>query len=323
VDFFAAVRLVQSRATDCPRIGRSNSPSEDPIRFAQSPSLDFAPSTLEAVQLNGSRPVLYSRHFGLFGPQGPLPLALTEYARDRILHHGDRTFAAFCNVLHHRFHSFFFRAWADGLKTVDHDRPHDQHWPAYVGSLAGLGMESLLERNSVPDAAKLFFSGRLAQQARNAEGLEAIIQHFFGVKTELQSFVGGWLQLPEESACRLDGSPEHAALGATVIVGRKVWTCQLRFRLRLGPMPLVDLERLLPGQRAFRRLCDWIRQYAGDQFEWDVQLILDRTQVPEVILGKRGRLGWTSWLKTTPFEHDPADLVLNEASLPQPSSTYG
>jgi len=316
-DFYAAVRLLQSRSPDQPRIGHSWSPRQDPVRFAQSPALEFAPSTLEAVrQKDPARPpTLYSRHFGLFGPNGPLPLCLTEYARDRILHHGDVTFVAFCNVFHHRLLSFFFRAWADAQKTVDFDRPNDQHWSHYVGSLMGIGMDSLEGRDSVPDRAKLYFAGRLVQQARNAEGLEAILQDFFGIQTEVWTFVGRWLKLPPGSSCKLGYSPETGTLGATVILGARVWTCQLHFSLRMGPMKLVEFERLLPLGDSFKRLCDWIRQYAGDHYSWDLRLVLARDEVPAIQIGRYGRLGWTTWLKTKPFGHDAEDLVLQPSGL--------
>jgi len=311
-DFYAAVRLLQSSFSNRPRIGHSWSPSQDPVRFAQSPALDFASSTIESVKRKDpSRPpVLYSRHFGLFGPNGPLPLCLTEYARDRILHNGDVTFAAFCNVFHHRLLSFFFRAWADAQKTVDFDRPGDQHWSHFIGSLVGLGMDSLLERDSIPDRAKLYYAGRLVQQNRNAEGLEAIVQDFFGIHTELSTFVGRWLKLPAGSACKLGESSDTGTLGATVIVGSRVWNCQLHFRLRMGPMKLAEFERLLPTGSSFRRLCDWVRQYTGEQYSWDALLVLAKEEVPSIQLGKAGRLGWTTWLKTKPFLHDAEDLVL-------------
>jgi type VI secretion system protein ImpH len=314
-DFFAAVRLLQSYFPAQPRVGHSRSLAQDGLRLAHTPFLDFAPATLEALRCNDPQrpPVLYSRHFGLFGPNGPLPLCYTEFARDRILHHGDSTFAAFCNAFHHRLLSFFFRAWADAQKAVDFDRPGDQHWSSFTASLIGLGMDSLLERDSVPDRAKLFFAGRLVQQSRNAEGLEAIVKEFFGVRTELQTFVGHWLNLPTEARCRLGASAETGALGATVILGSRFWSCQLHFRLRLGPLNLAEYERLLPTGSSFRRLRDWIRQYAGEHFSWDVQMVLSRDEVPVIKLGGSGRLGWTTWLKSLPFTRDADDLVLRGA----------
>lgn len=311
-DFCAAVRLLQSRFSNLPRIGHSWSPAQDPVRFAQSPALDFAPATLEALRRKDpSRPpTLYSRHFGLFGPNGPLPLCLTEYAYERILHHGDVTFAAFCNVFHHRLLSFFFRAWADANKAVDSDRPGGQCWSHYVGSLIGLGMDSLMARDSVPDRAKLYFAGRLVQQNRNAEGLEAIIQDFFGIRTELWTFVGRWLKLPPKSVCKLGHSADTGTLSATLILGSRIWTCQLHFRLRMGPMKFAEFERMLPIGSSFRRLCDWVRQYAGDYYSWDAQLVLAKEEVPKTQIGVAGRLGWTTWLKTRPFERDADDLIL-------------
>lgn len=312
-DFYAAVRLLQSRFPNQPRIGHSGSLAQDPVRFAQSPALDFAPSILEAVKSKDpSRPpVIYSRHFGLFGTNGPLPLCLTEYARDRIFHHGDVTFTEFCNVFHHRLLSFFFRAWADGRKTVDFDRSEDQCWPQFVGSLVGLGLKSLQDRDSVPDRAKLFLAGRLVQQSRNAEGLESIIQDFFAVQTQVQTFVGSWMRLPASSVCKLGDSRETGCLGSSVIAGSRIWNCQMHFRLRMGPMKLADLERLLPTGASFKRLRDWIQLYVGEEFTWDAQLVLAREEIPAVQLGKAGRLGWTTWLKTKPFERDADSLILS------------
>ena len=311
-DFYVAVRLLQSSFRAQRRIGYSSSLEEDPVRFAQSPALDFAPATLEALrQKDPARPpVIYSRHFGLFGPNGPLPLCLTEHARERILHHGDPTFAAFCNIFHHRLSSFFFRAWADAQKTVDFDRTEDEHWSQYFSSLIGLGQASLHGRDSVPDHAKIYYAGRLVQQNRNAEGLGAILQDFFGVATEVMTFVGRWLRLPADAVCQLGKSPQTGTLGSTILAGARFWTCQLHFRLRLGPMKLADYERLLPSGASFQRLRDWIRYYVGDEFTWDAQMLLAREEVPAVQLGRAGRLGWTTWLKTKPFAADAADLIL-------------
>ena len=318
-DFCAAVRRLQSHFPGLPRIGYSRKLAQDPVRFAQNPGLEFAPATLEKLERKDPArpPVLFSRHFGLFGPNGPLPLCLTEYALERMTLPGTRrdpTFVAFCNVFHHRLLSFFFRAWADARKTVDFDRPSDQNWGRFLGSLVGMGMESLLERESVPDRATLYFSARLVQRTRNTEGLEAIVQDFFAIPTRLKTFVGRWLNLPVGSQCKLGASPESSLLGATVIVGSRFWTCQLHFRLRMGPMNLADYERMLPTGASFRRLRDWVRFYTSDQYSWDVQLVLAKGEVPPIQMGKAGLLGWTTWLKTKPFDHDAEDLVLQGSS---------
>jgi type VI secretion system protein ImpH len=320
-DFFQAVRLLECAFAHLPRVGWAKSPAQEAFRFAQQPDLAFPPATVREVRLRDPDrpPVLFAQFFGLFGPNGALPHHLTEYARERELHHGDRTFAAFLNVFHHRMFAFFYRAWAGSQKTVDLDRlgapdPDDQeHFARYIGSLSGLGMESLLERDSVPDHAKLYYSGRLVTRPRNAEGLQAILEDFFGIPVRIETFAGRWLDLPADSICRVGESPATGLLGVNTIVGSRVWDCQLAFRIRLGPMRLADYHRLLPSGRAFQRVRDWVRNYCGDTYLFDVQLVLLAAEVPPLQLGE-AQLGWTTWLSSQPFDHDADDLVL-EASI--------
>jgi type VI secretion system protein ImpH len=282
------------------------------VRFAQKSSLAFAPATIDSVEPTPgeSAPRLWVNFFGLLGPNGPLPLHLTEYARERELHHNDRTFGAFLNVFHHRLISLFFRAWADNQKALDLDRPEDQRFAAYLGSFFGMGMDSLRNRDALPDRAKLYFSGRMASQTRNAEGLEAILDDYFGIRAEIQTFVGRWMKLPEDSLCQLGASPQTGRLGINALVGSRIWECQLNCRIQMGPMKFADYERLLPSGSAFKQLQCWVRNYAGDSYYWDVKLVLARDEIPAVSLGRSGRLGWTTWLKTRPFDRDAGDLVL-------------
>src|SRR5947208_2330848 len=78
-DFFKAVRLLECSRPDLPRVGFSISPSEDPVRFWQKPSLRFPPSTIDSVEPKGTAPRMAVNFFGLFGFHGPLPPHLTEY----------------------------------------------------------------------------------------------------------------------------------------------------------------------------------------------------------------------------------------------------
>jgi type VI secretion system protein ImpH len=314
-DFFRAVRLLENRRTDLPRVGCALSPAQDPVRFCQKPSLGFAPSTLEAFEPRsaelGSK--LFVRFFGLLGPNAPLPPHLTEYAHERELHYGDRTLAAFLNVFHHRLISFFYRAWAANQKTVDLDRSDDQRFPLFLGSACGLAGEGLQNRDSIQDWAKLYFAGRLACQTRSAEGLKAILREYFEIPTDLHTFVGHWMDLPPDSVCELGKSPQTGSLGVNTILGSRFYEGQLKFRIRLGPMKFKDYERLLPYGAAFERLRQWVLNYCGEHYFWDAQIVLEAGEVPFTQLGRAGSLGWTTWLKTQPFTRVADDLILNPA----------
>ena len=312
-DFFRAVRLLESQFRNWPRLGKSLTPRNDPVRFKQNPSLAFAPSTLQGFEpgTDDRPPKLYVNFVGLFGPNGPLPLHVTEYAHDRQRNAHDGSLVAFCDIFHQRFLSLFYRAWASNQKTADMDRPEESRFAIYIGSLFGLGMESVKDRDAVPDWAKLYYSGRLVSQARNAEGLQAIIRDYFGMPAQIETFCGQWLTLPQNSICRLGATPETGSLGVTTIVGARFWECQLKFRVRLGPMTLSELYRLLPSGTSFTRLRTWVLNYVNEELMWDAQLILRRDEVPEVCLGQAGLLGWTSWIRSKPFEHDAEDLIIN------------
>jgi len=309
--FYQAVRRLENARADLPRVGHSRRPSEDPIRFCQEASLAFPPATLKELRRGalGGAPQLFVTFMGLLGPNGPMPFHLTEYARGRALAH-DETLSRFLDVFNHRMVSLFYRAWASCNQAVNYERGDGDRYAVYAGSLFGIGMSSLRERDRVPDGAKLYYSGRLVCQTRHRDGLRALLEDYFRIPARITEFVGQWLPLPEAYRCRLGESAETGSLGATAIVGAHIWDCQQKFRIVFGPMALADYERMLPGEASHERLVDWIRNYTGDELCADVQLILKAEEVPQVQLGAQGRLGWTTWLSSAPFERDADDLVL-------------
>jgi type VI secretion system protein ImpH len=311
-DFFCAMRLLEAQLRESPRWGESITPRNEPIRFRQEPSLAFAPSTLDRFEpATGEQPgALVVNFLGLFGPNGPLPLHVTEYARDRLRNAHDPSMVAFLNLFHQRVLSLFYRAWAVNQKAADFDRPDEAAFPTYIGSLYGLGTESLRHRDAVSDWSKLYYSGRLVCQTRNAEGLSAIIEDYFGMPTEIESFRGHWLELPQDCVCRLGESPATGSLGVTTVIGARFWDCQLKFRIRLGPLTFAELTRMLPTSESFTRLKTWVITYLNQELFWDAQLILKKEEVPQTQLGQAGLLGWTCWIRSQPAARDAEDVVL-------------
>lgn len=186
-DFFQAVRRLDCARSGGEPVGVSTRLKMDPVRFAQKVSLAFAPSTIAGVDkpVEGSAPRFAVNFFGLLGPNGPMPLHLTEYIHEREHNFHDRTLARFLDIFHHRMISLFYRAWAVNQPTASFDRamhdPLSDRVGSYVGSMAGLGSPALRGRDRVSDLAKLHYVGRLACQAKNAEGLEAVIADYFKV----------------------------------------------------------------------------------------------------------------------------------------------
>jgi type VI secretion system protein ImpH len=294
-----------------PRFGTAVRPSEEPIRLGQDPEMVFAPSPIGELQpgRDGRPPRLSVNFFGLLGPNGPMPLHITEYARDRLRNADDPTMARFFDVFHHRMLMVFYRVWASARPAVSHDSPATDRFQLYVGALAGLGLASLRGRDEFPDMAKLYYAGRLSAQTHNAEGLEAMIGDFFSLPARIQPFVGDWLELPVENRWRLTGRAGGMQLGLSTTLGAHTWARQQKFRVVLGPLERGQFRSLLPGGASLPKLTALVRNYVGDELRWDLRLIVKQRAEEPWILGK-ARLAWTTWLGQT-AEGGLEDLVLD------------
>ena len=318
-DYFAVLRRLEALAAPAPRWGHALLPGAEPLRVGQEPSLSFAPSSLSRFEPGAAQaPRLRQLFFGYIGPNGPLPLHLTEYAHLRQHNAADETLVRFADIFHHRMASLFFRAWAESEPTVSHDRPQQDRFALQLGALAGLGMEALQGRDAMPDLAKVHFTGRLASHTRNAEGLGAILASFFAAPVEIREFVPKWVQLPRDALCLLGRDPGTGTLGSTATAGARIRVYHHRFRIVIGPLELAQYERLLPGAPGLDKMAQTVRNYLGDELDWEVNLVLHRDEVPAVRLGRSGRLGWTGWMgKRRSRRH--ADDLTTTPPLPGPT----
>lgn len=311
--FHSALRWMDCAHPELPRIGTARSPRDELIRVGQDASMRFEPSTVSSYDRPKGAEFdrLGVAFWGLFGPNGALPLHLTDYALERQRQHKDTTFLAFVDLFHHRMLCLFHRAWASGQPALSYDRPDQDRFGDYLAALCGLGLPSLRQRDAMPDAAKLHFCGRLLQAAKNADGLLAIVREYFRVAVDITEFVGEWLPIAAADRCRLGASPETGTLGQTAVAGAFAFECQHRFRLHIGPLTLDRFEHFLPGCEPLDTLVAVVRNYIGDELVWDLQLSLRHDQVPEPRLGANARLGWTTWIGNRRAEQDADDLILD------------
>lgn len=321
-EFFQALRLIEAFHVDKPRLGTARRPSDEPLRLGQSTDLGFAPTSLAKLDLNdrSGLPRLEVRFFGLFGPNGPLPLHMTSYARERKMHKGDETLGRFADLFHHRLLLLFYRAWAQAQPGTSLDRPEDDRFATYVGSLAGVGGAAWRNRDAVHDHARLAFSGVLSRQARNADGLAHLLGTYLGMAVRIEPFVGRWMPLPQGDRTRVvrkvaSRRLSTAQLGVSAVLGQAVFDRQHHFRIHIGPLSLCDFEALLPTGSALPAVHALVQQYIGLELGWDLRLEMHKAQVPATQPGRQGRLGWTSWLGQ-PRGQTPAALNLQPRSTP-------
>lgn len=308
--FYQVLRFIDARSNLRKPIGRNTLPRHEPIRMRQEPSMSFAPSNLTKVERQPAKPTTISiLGFGLFGPNGPLPLHITEYVYERIHNHRDHTHSAFADIFHHRLITLFYRAWADAQNTVSLDRQED-NFSRHVASLISLGFDSLLNRDDIHDHIKLYFAGHLARQSRNPEGLIQILRTFFGVDVSLQEFIPQWLDIAPEHQIQLGVNPQ--SLGQDTILGSRIKDAQHKFRLALGPMSREQFRTFFPNAKRSRELISWVRQYIGIELAWDTQLILDKDEIEGVSLGGELRLGLDTFLgERNPERGDFDELIFD------------
>jgi type VI secretion system protein ImpH len=319
VDFYCLMRRIEAAHRHLPRLGEARRPSAEPVRLGQEAALDFPTGAVSRIARDGKgRLRIAVRFLGLFGSQGPLPLHLTELARERERSHGDPTLARFADVFHHRLLSFFYRAWRQAQPAASFDHPDRDRFKSYVGALFGHGTPTADRRDAEMSEAKRFLSGRLAPAQRSAEGLAAIVAEDFGLPARVECFRARWMALPRSERTRLGVRGASSALGAGAVIGSRTPDVQHQADIVLGPLDLTAYRAFLPGSAWLTRLRKWVLEYFGDCLSVSLVPLLDAAEVPQAVLGRSGRLGWDAWLGARASIEPAADLSLPLASMPSP-----
>lgn len=315
-EFFQAVRLLE-RLADGRRVGEFTDPADEVARFRVPPSLAFPPAEIRSLEVprgEAGPADVVANFMGLVGPLGVLPREYTLQVahEDR---EGNPALGDFFNIFEHRFISLFYKAWKKHRFTVNYEEsdgssdPLTQHFYDFVGQ----GLASFRGHLPLDERALIFYSNLLLAPHRGAVALEQLISDYFGVDATVEQFIGGWHPLRADDLCAVTEEPSPSnVLGGGATVGDEVWDLHSRVRLRLGPLDRDEFENFLPGQPGHEELAAIARFFGQGRYDFEVQLVLKRDRVPPVVLGgeEPGRLGWSTWVRSAPFERDADETVL-------------
>ena len=348
-DFFQAVRILErmGREEGAPGAGRhpageDYAPKEEAVRFRAVVSHSFPAGAISEIRAPakdatgadgadgaeeppGGPPEMTVACLGLTGPQGVLPDHYTALLISRV-RGKDYALRDFFDLFNHRTISLFYRAWekyrfpfAYERSALAEDDAREDLFTHVLYSLVGMGTRTLRGRMSFDDEALLYYGGHFAHYPRSAVSLAMIVSDYFELAAEVKQFQGQWLYLDQDDLSqmptRANRLGQNNRLGDNLVVGGRVWDVQSKFRLRLGPLSYRQFCRFIPSGDALKPLSEMVRHYVGGEFDFDVQPVLLKDEVPRCQLGADGsdpaRLGWNTWIRSGQFEHDVDDAVFS------------
>jgi type VI secretion system protein ImpH len=314
-EFFQAVRVLERMYPERGPVGRDANTGREVVRFRTRQTLSF-PATeiyeLETFDSEDARPPeLMVAFMGATGPVGVLPHQYTELLMERA-RYKDTALWSFLDIFNHRMISLFYRVWEKYHFPIAYERSGDDPFSAFLFDIIGMGTRGLQNRLPFKDQGLLLYSGLIAQRPHSASAISAILGDYFAAPAKVVQLTGVWLDLGD-NVTKLGA--ENSELGMNTIAGTRVWSDQSKFRVRMGPLELKKFRAFMPVGAAYPSVCEFVRLLVGQEFEFDLQLVLKAGEVPSAMLNTTGddgpRLGWNSWLKTNEFQKDDDQVVLS------------
>ncbi|WP_322057444.1 type VI secretion system baseplate subunit TssG [Paraburkholderia sp. J63] len=314
--FFALMRRIGANPAIDP-IGTARLPQAEPFRLGQQASLIFAPREIARAGVVHDRLKIRLFGLGMLGPNGPLPIHVTEIAREREEHRRDPTLGNFLDIFHHRYLTQFYRAWASAQAAAGLDRPDNERFTFYIAGLTGHDVREI-GKGALPAHARLSAAPHLIRESRNPDGLAATVSHYFGVPVQIDEFVFHWLERAPDKRSRLGVPGAATTMAVDGFLGDRIPDRQCRFRIVVGPVDIDDYQRFTPRGADLLRLVEWVRAFVGTEIHWELELKIRPHSAPPAVMGGPQQLGWSSWLGQSPSPEPVTGMVFEpERYVPQ------
>ncbi len=319
------LRHIAASHADLPMVGVAQRPQQEHFRLGQQASMAFAPREIAEVHSRGGIPVIKLFGLGMLGPNGPLPLHMTETVRERVEGKRDATLANFLDIFHHRYLSHLYRAWAQAQATAGLDRCAAETFSPYIARLAGDDPSDTVQQ-PLPQHARWASSAHRVREARNPDGLAQTLSHYYGVGVVLREYQLHWIDVEPADISHMGMPRMSSTLGQGALAGAKVPDRQHKFRLTLGPLHLHQYLRFTPQGAEdgtdLHSLVEWVRAFVGHEYVWEVELVVHRDEALPAQLGGKERLGWSSWMgsamcgdRVTGMVYEPEHHLQEQAEL--------
>lgn len=335
-ELFQAIRIVERmeageakrRGTPLPEpVGRGVDPKRAAAVIRSSLSLRFASAEVNGLRRSGAGPVEITQSvFGLTGPSGVMPLAVSEMVQASVRERNPGL-RAFFGLFTDRLAALFYDAWTKHRIVIETERreiTQSRGIDTLLRALVGVGFPQLGERMTVPDGGLIHHGGLLSRQSRSAHAVEQVLSNSLALPIRIEQFVGEWVPIAAAEQTRMPSPTEPSGnlcrLGEEAVVGERAFMVQGAVRILIGPLSYEKFSRLLPGEGLQKQLCDLALFTLGPGITFKLRLTLKAAEVPSLSLGDdelapgASRLGWNTWLGSTGARRVPGEVDLEPAS---------
>jgi type VI secretion system protein ImpH len=308
-DFWALVRMLENADSSKPRIGYAKNPAHENVRFGQKPHL-YLPASEVAEIIEGKRAgvdaTIFTYFLGLLGINGPMPLEFTNYVYQRSFSHFDHTWRRFLDIIHHRMHTLYYRAFAQNEQSLCYDHPEEDAIKNIIKSLAGLPPNMNFDADC--EKIALSYANRFSFIARNREGLEEILRNTLKTNVTVNDFVIALYDINPNDYAML-GNKKTAMLGVNLQIGRRYLSAAHRFEIDIGPIDSNAYHTLLSKPGFFlNKIMKIVRLYLVRPLDYVLRLHFAQGFITPARLGfKIGdlrpvQLGFFGWIGNTDTE---------------------
>lgn len=289
-EFFQAVRLLAQARLPQPR-------------YRNRLSLAFPPNQIENIgEESDGRIRLTPAFIGMLGSQGVLPLHYSECVNRHEKSHNDGGPRAFLDLLSHRATELFYQAWAKHRPEAMDEPDDDDSFLTMLLALAGVP-----ECAGVQPETLARYAMQIRSRSVSAPQMAGMYAEYFDVPFAVQQLVGQWQPLESEHQAQLGRA--NVDLGSGVLLGERIYGCDARVRLRIGPLPESAYERFLPGGADAVQLAAMLGLHCGAGMTWEVCLVREGSALRALCLDGASRLGVDAFLVDGGPQPDREELM--------------
>jgi len=286
--FFQAVSLLESFYDEqIPLTEKNVHPIKEFLKFAVIPKHTFPPNkgiSKLVVDESGSDEIgtpekllMNISFMGLIGQSGVLPEWYDLIAYKRYYYDKDKKdqeiksyrfgLVDFLNIFHHRLISLFYLSWKNS-------QIQNEKYTKLIYSISGTANQKTEKKKlDLLSGFSRFFS----QIRPSAHMIRSILSFYTKLKIDIEQCVPQLTPVVTNDQIVL--GKKNNTLGLNMICGNKVWDCQNKFRIIIGPVSFDEIYDYLPthpNQHSEKLifLCKFVRMIVGLEYEFDIRLLI-------------------------------------------------